>query len=290
MTNKHAIVEFSEQIPGNAALPLERGVQYVNPIRHMGDLGGLPDSVQQAINNIKAAESVSEKSLIAHTFANNYIVPEQQFSKELERKVSFSELANDPRGDCDDYMNFKRDLLLLGGVNPRDIFSVGGLMSYDIEVAGKDASFSEGHGFLVVKDCEQYILLDNNLAETPVLDPKNPTTQSTLYVPPHLEEQFSTVPIATIELKYISQIVDGRGTPFESNEAEKMMIDHMIDIGRISREGLPPAECFNECAAPPDRLEENSVKIPASIQENNGSPENDLQTPKSSNDDHGMKL
>lgn len=270
MSNKHAVQEFIEQIPGNAALPLEQRVQDGNPIINMGNLDNLPDNVQQVINDIKAAESVSEKALIAHTFANNYIIPEEQFSKGSERKISFSELANDPRGDCDDYMNFKRDLLLLGSVNPQDIFSVGGLMSYNVEVAGKEASSSEAHGFLVVKDNEQYILLDNNLAETPILDPKNPTIRSTLYVPPHMEEQFSTVPMATVEVKYIAQILDGNGTLFGSHEAQKMMIDHMIDIDRISRDDLPPIECFNECSSP-DNLDEAPVLSPStSIPENNG--------------------
>ena len=114
---KHPIAVFAEQIPGNSTLPLKRGVQYANPIRRMGDLETLPQAVLDVIESIKAAEPIPDKALIAHNFANSYIVAENQFSEELERDIRFAALANDPRGDCDDYASFKRDLLLLGGMN-----------------------------------------------------------------------------------------------------------------------------------------------------------------------------
>ena len=111
--------------------------------------------------------------------------------------------------------------------------------------------FPEAMRFLVVKDDDQFILLDNNLADTPILDPKSPVIQSTLYVPPHMEEQLSTVPMVNVEVEYIAGVIDGRGTPFESKEAALMLLDHMVDIGHVEGKGSSSPEtisdCFNDC-------------------------------------------
>ncbi|MCP4371515.1 MAG: hypothetical protein GY797_25850 [Deltaproteobacteria bacterium] len=164
-----AIEVFVNQIPGNREMSLTQRPKYVGLYRKLGPVEDLPEAVQNIIEQIKSSGSAEEKAAIAHSFSNSYIRPERQSGN--ERLISFDELAKDPFGDCDDYSKFTASLLLHGGVNPRNVFMLGGIVKYE----GSDYNIKGGHAFVVLKSEEGYHLLDNNLAGIPLIDPKNPT-------------------------------------------------------------------------------------------------------------------
>lgn len=228
---------FTRKIPGNTDLPLTQGVKYEGLNRQLGKFEDLPEPVQNIIEEIKTTGSIAEKSAIAHNFSLAYIKPEMQFGGRFgqERNVSFSELANDPRGDCDDYAKLNAGLLLYGGVDPRNIFSMQGVMKYESGLG----TIQSGHAFIVVQDENEYILLDNNLEGTPMITPGNPIVHSKLFtnginVPNLPTDQMET----TAEIVFLSSAIDGRGTPFENEAALAQLTNYMTTFIQTMEDNL----------------------------------------------------
>ena len=125
----------------------------------------LPEDVQEMIISIAQADTLGEKLNLAHMYGQRYIegVNQDGTSPDAqERKVSFFDLAHDPRGDCDDFVLFKKGLLVHAGVDPDKIFEVGAL----IETVEGDKTTYDGHAMLFVEaeNSGDFYLLDNNRA------------------------------------------------------------------------------------------------------------------------------
>lgn len=215
----NALEVFIKKLPSNSDMPLARGENSANHRNvQLGDVENLPQAVQSIVTTIRNADSIGEKAAIAHSFSQAYIKDELQFGGSLgkERKVSFEELAKDPRGDCDDHMQFMSGLLVYGGVNPRDIFMLGGMVNYQ----GNEINLKTGHAFVVVRSGDEYILLDNNLTDTPLIDPENPIVNSKF-----CDDEGGELTIngetqqIKAEVLYLSGAVDRRGTSYENKES-----------------------------------------------------------------------
>ncbi|PJB70120.1 MAG: hypothetical protein CO093_08800 [Alphaproteobacteria bacterium CG_4_9_14_3_um_filter_47_13] len=257
---------FVRQISGNIDLPLAQGVQHEGLNRQFGEFEDLPEPVQNIIEEIRAADSIAEKAAIAHNFSLTYIKPEMQFGGRLgqERNVSFSELAKDPRGDCDDYAKFNAGLLLYGGVDPRNIFRMQGMMKYESGLG----TIQSGHAFVVVQDENEYVLLDNNLADTPIITPDNPVVHSNLFtnginVPNLPADQMET----TAEIVFLSSAIDGRGTPFENEAALAQLTDYMTTFIQTMEDNLPKtSKSLNDSFGA--ATQGQGVNVPENVQEN----------------------
>lgn len=220
-----AVKIFADQIPGNRDmdLPLTQGVKYKGLSQHLKSvpIESLPQPVQNVIAEIKSAGNIEEKAAIAHAFSQAYIRDTLQIDN--ERAISFEELAKDPVGDCDDHMLLTSGLLLYGGVEPKDVFMLEGLMSY--HTGTKD--LRAGHAFVVVKNEENgYLLLDNNLVGVHPIDPANPVVRGTM-----ADEQGKAAFIdneTTATIAYLSEAQNGRGVVFENPEALKKMTEETI--------------------------------------------------------------
>lgn len=148
----------------------------------------LPENITDIIFQIKQAQNVHEKVKIAHNYSKIFIADDggisgQSVAAEMSDPKTFSELVrtpeNDRVGDCDDYSEFVAKLLLRGGVPAEDIFQIGYQVTY------QGSSFSTvgvNHAAVVVRDHldGSYYYADNNLVETPEIDPANPVVQGTL--------------------------------------------------------------------------------------------------------------
>ncbi len=253
--NIHA---FVSKIPGNGNMPLERDVQHTGMQSQLGTWDRLPPVVRDACEEIKSANSISEKVAIAHNFALAYIKPEMQFGGKLgqERLVSFVELANDPVGDCDDYAKFTAGLLVYGGVDPQDIFVLDGMMRYEVSGIG---NLEAGHEFLVVRDHDRnkdsYILVDNNLADTPEIDPAHPTVRARLFTNGiNIPQLPGDAPETTADIVYISNCVDARGTTYVNEEAQNKLANTMKEFVQKLEKVISPTPL----AVEGKRLAENS--------------------------------
>ncbi len=216
----------------------------------IGKTEKLPDAVQDVIEQIQDAETIGEKSAIAHNFANSYIKAENQGFL-TERSVSLQDLANDPRGDCDDFVRFKMGLLIHGGVDPEHMFSVIGMAEYETTIdwaldrkqVVDDKSISPtGHAVLIVQDEDgQYLLLDNNLEGTPFFDPANPiVTDKLVGSNPTNNAFFDAYQSTTPELPLVGFVFDGNGTTVQRRDALIEMINaHNASGSQIE---LQPAE------------------------------------------------
>jgi len=211
----------------NNGFPLERGVKYDGLQQNLGQTDHLPDIVKNKIEEIRSADSIEEKIAIAHNFTISYIRNEMQCGGRLgkERAVSFEGLASDPRGDCDDYTKFNAGLLIHGGVNPRSIFMMSGLVEYGFK---KNVN-AVGHRFLIVQDENSYYLLDNNLENTPEISPLNLAAQGHLNTT-HDTKKFGEIPEISMKVKYLTQAVDGRGTNLSNQHAWNKLINHMDEL------------------------------------------------------------
>tara|TARA_B100001989_G_scaffold240165_1_gene204993 strand:- start:867 stop:2678 length:1812 start_codon:yes stop_codon:yes gene_type:complete len=130
----------------------------------------LPEDVQEMIISIAQADTLGEKLNLAHMYGQRYIegVNQDGTSPDAqERKVSFFDLAHDPRGDCDDFVLFKKGLLVHAGVDPDKIFEVGAL----IETVEGDKTTYDGHAMLFVEaeNSGDFYLLDNNLSSVDLI-------------------------------------------------------------------------------------------------------------------------
>lgn len=229
---------FVNELSTNKDMPFSQEVQFEGLRRRLGDVDDLPAPVQSVIGQIQLAGSIEEKVAIAHNFTLAYIKPEIQGME--DEFVAFPKLAQNPIGDCDDFAEFNAGLLLHGGVDPTEVFLVAGIVEYQHE----GRSMLAGHGFVVVKDDDRYLLLDNNLAETPELNPENPIVRARLAsnnidTPDHLD---NTLEI-TAEIIFLIEAIDGRGTPFlspKANERFDSIINKTSDSS-IERAASPQA-------------------------------------------------
>lgn len=230
-----AIKVFIQMLTGNENMPLEQGVQHPGLVNQLKPLETLPLPVQKIISEIRAADSIEEKAAIAHIFSQAYIQDIRQNSKlGEERYITFEELTRDPRGDCDDHQLLSTGLLLHGGVNPRNIFMLNGMINYQ----GNNAA----HAFIVVQDNNNYILLDNNLYGTPQIDPKNPIVNGVFAdeIGNPLKAFGKTVE-TKVEIIFLSSAIDGRGTPFENNQAQKLLEDYTSGFIQAMKNANAPA-------------------------------------------------
>ncbi|MBP7721253.1 MAG: hypothetical protein KA155_01845 [Alphaproteobacteria bacterium] len=247
---------FMRQIPGNKDFSFAPRGKFQSLEETLGAYEDLPEPVRKVIDKIRTAETTAEKAAIAHSFAVAYIKPELQADLPGE-KIPFVDFAKNPRGDCDDYKRFMAGLLSHGGVDPHDIFLVGGLMKYTVG----QFSLPAPHAFVVVKDGDEYLLLDNNLEGIPVIDPKNPRVSSTSADAKGLSLP-GLDPSAPMhaEIMFLSHGEDGRGNNFEDPklQAEKVkqakQIDDMIlkveqMLKNGSLPGQPGLEGFGESTA-----------------------------------------
>ncbi|MBI4030163.1 MAG: hypothetical protein HY370_00650 [Proteobacteria bacterium] len=217
---------FGQQIPGNKGMSLQQGVMHNSLIQEVGRAENLPPRVQQVIKEIQAANSVEEKVAIAHNFTLGYMKYEMQFggpSGEEDHLVPFPDIARNPHGDCDDYARFNAGLLLHGGVDPRHVFLASGLMKYDTP----GANLQVGHAFVIVKNGDGYLLMDNNMLDTPEIDPAYPTMQGRLNTNGLQTPGISENNPVTAEIDYLCQLIDGRGYPMENRDALQKLTDHM---------------------------------------------------------------
>ncbi len=204
--------DFLSKFPGCESLPYPVNKLVVSDGNNPSEIPeneNLPQSVQDIIEQIKAADSVSEKATIAHSFSNAYIHNQKQAAKS-DKTVPFEKLANDPKGDCDDYANFTKALLIRGGVNPENIYHVGAMVSYD------SGYYNErfDHAFIVIPDGDEYLLLDNNAADVITFDPSNPIVRTSL-----AGDDGSPLNVeAMMDIEYVLFAVDGRNIGYMDKE------------------------------------------------------------------------
>lgn len=186
-----------------------------------------------------------QAAAITHSFSLAYIDAEMQFDGFMgeERKVSFQELAQDPRGDCDDFVMFNTGLLLAAGVNPRDLMAVVGAV--DLQIGGMP--MPPGHTFLVPRNGDSYIALDNNFEDAHDFDPFSPTITGNLYLPDVLRGKVD--PLVSSTLAYATSVFDARGRAYRSVEAWRTlapdMSESLNDMMERFREVLVP-ECIRD--------------------------------------------
>ncbi|ODS23244.1 hypothetical protein AB835_09815 [Candidatus Endobugula sertula] len=224
--------------------PLQQGANYIPKIRETDDASNLPEPVQAIIQEIRFAESIQEKAAIAHSFSLSYIQAETQYGGVLgsERKVSFQELAEDPRGDCDDYANFSMGLMIHGGVDPNKIFDVSAMVRYSM--LGKNIEM--GHALLIVEDNGQHFMLDNNLNDIAQIDIENPRVTGTIPNQPSLPQKVEI----EAEIGLIAGIVDGSGTPYENEAAfEEMVSRSQSYIDMLREQATPESHAANTVQA-----------------------------------------
>lgn len=236
----HPLETFMRQIPGNRDFSFAPRGKFQSLEETLGAYEDLPEPVRKAIDKIRTAETTAEKAAIAHSFAVAYIKPELQADLP-GGKIPFVDFAKNPRGDCDDYKRFMAGLMSHGGIDPHDIFLVGGLMKYTVD----KFSLPAPHAFVVVKDGDEYLLLDNNLEGTPVIDPKNPCVTSTFTGTegtgfPALG---SSTPVRA-EIMFLSHGEDGRGNNFEDPEFQaanakqaKQINDMLLKVEQMLKNG-----------------------------------------------------
>lgn len=219
--------DFLAQSPGNTSTPYS--VNYYkkgfDPSEEATNNEELPKDVEAAIERIKEAGSTEEKVAIAHDFTQSYI-EEKETPNETTINNRFMDIVKNPSGDCDDHADFTRGLLIRGGVNPKDIYTV----DTHIKISTDANSISSAHRTLIVKSEGEYLLSDNNISGIVQIDPKDNSLNITL---PNEDGSAAMNGNGAITAKYemgpIATITDGRGIGFMNIDNHKILLNRHLE-------------------------------------------------------------